>query len=169
MAHQSNKYRRDCDLVVVDHTQLCTEHLPLVSGLSRKLGSYFIGPYKVIEQINPVSFKLDLLPSWRMHPVFHCSQLKKAQAQFSATVFDVNNEQPFCPSAAASGKFEVEDLLDHCVCNPGQSSEWGFLVKWRGYPLQEASWKPRAHLTNAPAILALYLQCRGLRSFPRGR
>ena len=68
----------DCDLVVGDHAWLSTEHLPLVSGLSRKLSSRFIGPYKVIEQINPVSFKLELPPSWRMHPVFHCSQLKKA-------------------------------------------------------------------------------------------
>ena len=28
--------------------------------------------------------------------------------------------------------------------------------------------KPRAHLTNAPAILALYLERRGLRSFSKG-
>ena len=168
MAHQANKHRRDCDLVVGDHAWLSTEHLPLVSGLSRKLASRFIGPYKVIEQINPVSFKLELPPSWRMHPVFHCSQLKKAQGQVSGTVFDVNDEQPFCPSAAASGEFEVEDLLDHRVHGRGRSSEWEFLVKWRGYPLQEATWEPRAHLTNAPAILASYLERRGLRSFPRG-
>ena len=78
MAHQANKHRSDCDLVVGDHAWLSTEHLPLVSGLSRKLASRFIGPYKVIEQINPVSFKLELPPSWHMRPVFHCSQLKKA-------------------------------------------------------------------------------------------
>ena len=53
-------------------------HLPLVSGLSEKLASFFFGPYKVIEQINSVSFKLELPLSWRMHSVFHCSQLKKA-------------------------------------------------------------------------------------------
>ena len=78
MAHQANKHRHDCDLVVGDHAWLSTEHLPLVSGLSRKLTSRFIGPYKVIEQNNPVSFKLELPPSWCMHLVFHCSQLKKA-------------------------------------------------------------------------------------------
>ena len=78
MARQPNKHCHDYDLVVGDHTWLSTEHLPLVSGLSQKLVSCFIGPYKVIEQINPVSFKLELPFSWRMHPVFHCSQLKKA-------------------------------------------------------------------------------------------
>ena len=78
MAHQINKHHCNCDLVVGDHAWLSTEHLPLVSGLSRKLSSRFIGLCKVIEQINLVRFKLELPPSWCMHPVFHCSQLKKA-------------------------------------------------------------------------------------------
>ena len=78
MARQANKHNHDCDLVVGDYAWLSTEHLPLVSRLSRKLASCFIGPYKVIKRINPVSFKLGLPPSWCMHPVFHCSQLKKA-------------------------------------------------------------------------------------------
>ena len=78
MAHQANKHRRDCDLVIGDYAWLSTEYLPLVSGLSRKLASRFIGLYKVIEQINPVSFKLELPLAWCIRPVFHCSQLKKA-------------------------------------------------------------------------------------------
>ena len=63
-------------LLVIMHG--CPEHLPLVSGLSRKLASRFIGSYKMIEKINLASFKLELPPSWSIHPVFHCSQLKKA-------------------------------------------------------------------------------------------
>ena len=49
MAHQANKHRRDCDLVVGDHAWLSTGHLFLVSRLSRKLSSHFIGLYKVIK------------------------------------------------------------------------------------------------------------------------
>ena len=44
MAHQADKHHHDCDLVVCDHAWLSTEHLPLVSGLNRKLDSCFIGP-----------------------------------------------------------------------------------------------------------------------------
>ena len=77
MAHQANKHNRDCYLVVGDHAWLFTEHLPLVSRLSRKLASCFVGLYKVIKHINPISFKLELPPSWHMRPAFHCFQLKK--------------------------------------------------------------------------------------------
>ena len=77
VAHQANKRCHNCNLVG-DYAWLPTEHLPLVSGIIRKLSSRFIGLYTVIEQINPVSFKLELPFSWHMHPVFHCSQLKKA-------------------------------------------------------------------------------------------
>ena len=77
MTYQANKHYHNCDLVD-DHAWLSTEHLPLVSGLSRKLSNHFIGQCKVIEYINPVSFRLKLLPCLHMHPVFHCSQLKKA-------------------------------------------------------------------------------------------
>ena len=61
MAHQANKYCRHYDLVIGNNAWLFTEHLPLVSRLSRKLASRFISPFKVIKQINPVSFKLSFL------------------------------------------------------------------------------------------------------------
>ena len=57
MAHQANKHHHDCDLVVNNYALLSTEHLHLVSGLSRKLSSRFIGSNKVIKQTNLVSFK----------------------------------------------------------------------------------------------------------------
>ena len=167
MAQQANKHCHNCDLFVGHHAWLSTEHLSLVFGLSRKLASCFSDPYKVIKQINPVSFKLEL-PAWHMHPVFHCSQLKKAQGQVCGTVFYVNDKQSFHPSAAASGEFEAEDFVDHHVCGQGRSSEQEYLGKWCGYPLQEATWEPRAHLPHSSAILASYLERRGLSSFPGG-
>ena len=60
MAHQANKHHRDCDLIVCDYAWLSTGHFILVYGLIRKLASHFIGLYRVVKQINHISFKLEL-------------------------------------------------------------------------------------------------------------
>ena len=57
---------------------LSSEHLALAPGLSRKLADKFVGPFEVLEQVGEVSFRLKLPSHWRVHDVFHVSQLKAA-------------------------------------------------------------------------------------------
>ena len=57
---------------------LSSEHLALVTGLSRKLTDRFVGPFEVLEQVGVVSFRLKLPSHWRVHDVFHVSQFKAA-------------------------------------------------------------------------------------------
>ena len=43
---------------------------------NKKLTPKWVGPYKVIKQIGKTAYKLELLTSTKVHPVFHISVLQ---------------------------------------------------------------------------------------------
>ena len=44
--------------------------------MPRKLAPKFIGPFKILQKRSPLVYKLELLAHFKVHPIFHISQLK---------------------------------------------------------------------------------------------
>ena len=156
MAQSANRHRRTAEIRVGEYAWLSTDHLKLPQRLTRKLAPRFVGPFKVIESVTPVSFRLALPPTWRIHAVFHASQLKPAVGPTSP---ELPTEQVFSPGPDDAGEYEVEDILDMRLTRGGQRE---FRVLWKGYSIFESTWEPEANLANAPDTLADFCHRRGL-------
>ena len=75
----ANRSRRPLTFAVGDQVLLSSAHITLASQAarpSRKLQPRFIGPYRILQQVSPVAYKLELPESLKVHPVFHVSLLR---------------------------------------------------------------------------------------------
>ena len=82
-----------------------------------KLDYTFLGPYKIIREINPRAFELDLPKSSRLHRVFHVSQLEK----YTVDKFHHRQQPPPPPihiTAEDQQYYEVESILDYVSTGP---------------------------------------------------
>jgi hypothetical protein len=59
------------DRVWLEATNLTTDRP------KKKLDHKRLGPFKIIQKISNVVYKLELPPTWRIHPVFHVSKLRR--------------------------------------------------------------------------------------------
>jgi hypothetical protein len=101
-----------------------------------KLSKRFYGPYKILERIGNVAYKLALPPSSKLHPVFHCSLLKLHQGPLPNTRAEL-------PPAYVDHHPIIEPLaiLDSKMDNLTTPPTRFVLVQWKGLAPEDTSWE----------------------------
>jgi hypothetical protein len=101
-----------------------------------KLHSKYYDPFKVLQKINQVAYKLLLPDGCSIHPVFHVSQLKK----------HIGNKvvpQPQLPLTDAEGNVQMhpESLLERRLIPHNNEPVVQWLFKWVNLPESIATWE----------------------------
>jgi hypothetical protein len=73
----ADRKRVDMNHVVGDQVLLSTKNMMLKHAeQSRKLMPRWVGPFKVLQKVGNLAYRLEMNPGWRIHPVFQVSLLE---------------------------------------------------------------------------------------------
>jgi hypothetical protein len=113
-----------------------------------KLSPKYYGPYKVLQKIGTMADKLELLPSSRVHPVFHVSCLKKVigdKILVQTILSELDEERKIILDPEA-----ITDIIVHHLRNRSISEH---LIKWRKLPVEDSTWEDESFIQKHPELL----------------
>ena len=107
------------------------------------------GPFTITKVLGPVTYRLDLPKTWRIHNVFNVVLLRRYKEN---KVYGQNLTKP--PPELLEGEevYEVEAILNHQKRGRG----YQYYVKWWGYPISDASWEPKHVFSDDGNMLTQY-------------
>jgi hypothetical protein len=162
----ADRKRSEEEFKVGDKVLLSTEHIKLVGAKelqrSVKFGAKFIGPFPIEKVVNANAYKLTLPPKFGMHSTVNISQLRRfvdGQQRFPDR--EVEDWRPDGIKVVRDANGQLEFEVEKVLAQRGTERRRQYLVKWKGYPLYEATWEAAESLGNAKAKLKQFLDSVG--------
>jgi hypothetical protein len=148
----ANRHRVECSFEVGDLVFLRLQpyrQSSLKRSRAGKMKPKFYGPYRFIRRICEVAYELELSEGSKIYNVFHVSCLKKAVGQ------QVSTSKEF-PPLDEEGQFELvpEEVLEQRERRLRSRIIMDCLVRWRGLPLEDATWEGE-HILQHPGLMLI--------------
>lgn len=104
-------------------------------NIPHKLSPRFYGPFRVLERVGYVAYKLALPADAAIHDTFHVSQLKLCP---NPPTGDPSLPQ-YCQDLGNSK--EPDSILEKKMVKHRNAAFTNVLVQWKGYPPEQATWE----------------------------
>jgi hypothetical protein len=108
---------------------------------SLKLCSKYYGPFKILERIGEVAYRLQLPDTTTIHPVFHISQLKEHVGRYAIPL-------PHVPLVTPDGKIKTAPLalLDERLIQHNKTPVKQWLIHWESLGPEDATWEDMRYI-----------------------
>ena len=113
-----------------------------------KLSPKYYDPYKVLQNIGTMTYKLELPSSLWVHRVFHVSCLKKVIGEKIPI-------QTILPKIDEEGKIilELEAVTETRTRQLRNLSISEYLIKWKNLPTKDSTWEDENFIHKHPELL----------------
>ena len=101
-----------------------------------KLSYKFFSPYKILEKIGAVAYRLELPQDSSIHPVFHISQLKAFHPDYTPAYSTLPTLTDLAASEAVPERILVRRLI-----KKGNTAVPQVLLTWTGLPEHSTTWE----------------------------
>ena len=108
------------------------------TGHHRKITPKHEGPFEIEEVLGPVTYRLKLPESWKIHNIFHATLLR---LYIENEIYGNNYPQPLAELLEGEEVYEVETILKHRKRGRGYQY-------YKGYPVTEATWENKSAFFN---------------------
>lgn len=128
-------------------------------GDGKKLVQRWIGPFEVMQEINPNTYRLRMGDNYQGFPVFNFDHLKpynESDPAFGERILlpdPIERKDP-------NEEYPVDRIIGHRW--KGKQKELQFLVRWEGYGPQYDLWLTPRDMKNSPELISRYKKLHSL-------
>ena len=144
MKRQADRSRKEAEEYRVGEKVLISTKdllMELMKRVTKKLTEKFIGLYVVKKIVSENVVELELPTLLRIHPVVNVRRIVKYREQIK----EQKKIPPPPVEVAGEKEYEVEEILDR----QERRGKMKYLVKWKGYMVEENMWEEVENLKNA--------------------
>ena len=117
---------------------------------NKKITTKQEGPFKILEVLPLINYRLRLPEQWNLYNTFHASLLSPYKEN---EVHGPNYMKPPLDLIDGEEEWEIECIIQH-----SGEKNCRYQVKWKGY--QEYTWEPEENFEHASEVLDDYWKCK---------